>query len=131
MLTCMLIDDDRDEIDIFSMALRELDVEVECRGYTHCTEAVNTLATGQLKPDFIFLDSNLSGINGKDCLRQIKQLPGLHTTPVIVLSGFISDPERQEYKTLGATECLTKANSVPDLRSKLADFFQGTLKAQR
>ncbi len=130
MMTFMLIDDDRDEIDIFSIALKELDIEAVCEGYTYCGDAINALVTGKLKPDFIFLDSNLSGINGKDCLRQIKQLPGLSDTPVIVLSGFISDEERQEYRDLGAIECLTKANSITDLKSKLSVFFQVSLKTQ-
>lgn len=131
MLKCILIDDDQDEIDIFSMALTDIDVEAECEGYTSCAKATEAFAQKTVQPDCIFLDSNLSGINGMECLKKIKQMPGMETIPVIIFSGFLSDTEKLQYKELGALDCIVKGNSLTDLRSKLSSFFSENFKVQR
>lgn len=128
MLNCILIDDDRDEIDIFSMALSELSFGVTCIGYTDCREALEILSKSDPLPDCIFLDSNLSGIEGKDCLEKIKNIPKLIDTPVVIFSGLISDAEKIQYKELGAYDCITKPDSLKDLQARLNEFFSENFK---
>lgn len=128
MLNCILIDDDRDEIDIFSMAVSELDFGVVCTGYNDCREALEILSKTDSLPDCIFLDSNLSGINGKECLEKIKATPRLIDIPVIIFSGLISDAEKTKYKELGAYDCIIKPNSLKDLEAQLNGFFCDNFK---
>lgn len=128
MLKCIIIDDDQEEIDIFKMAVAELEFEVDCEGFTNCKSAFEKLDGNQNLPDFIFLDSNLSGIDGRECLQKIKSKPEFMHIPVVIFSGFLSDQEIVRYKELGALDCIIKANSLKDLQEKLNKFFAGNFR---
>ncbi len=130
MLSCMLIDDDQDEIDIFTMALHELEVEAKCIGYTDCSKALSDLSNGLIVPDCIFLDVNLSGINGKDCLKKILEIRSLPNVSVVMFSGCLSEEEVSLYRQLGVRDCILKGNSLGDLTAKLNRFFAENFKMQ-
>jgi CheY-like chemotaxis protein len=81
-------------------------------------------------PDFIFLDSHLSGIDGRECLRKIKAEKNLEAIPVVIFSGYVSEEEKLKYKELGALECISKAHSLTDLQNKLNGFFSKNYRLQ-
>ena len=69
------------------------------------------------KPSLVFLDISLPDINGMDILRQIKQkIPSL---PVIIVSGHNSEENRNQARSLGASDFLEKPLSLTRIREIL------------
>jgi len=60
------------------------------------------------RPDLVFLDLDLPGVNGKEVLRIIKTDKTLHTIPVIVLSSSERDEDIAEAYELGANTFVSK-----------------------
>jgi CheY-like chemotaxis protein len=61
----LLIDDDPDELDIFSEALAEIEKSIVCIQARSARASMNLLKS--LLPDYIFLDINMPEINGLKC----------------------------------------------------------------
>src|ERR1700755_1270747 len=99
--TVVLIDDDHDDFEIFSMALSEADPSVVCVYYDSAKEALTKLTDHNLpEPDYIFLDLNMPGMNGLQFLESIKETKAAHL-PVIVYSTSILPPHKEKIKNLG------------------------------
>src|SRR3954469_18566862 len=67
----LIIDDDEDEYMIFLIALQDLHVSNRCC-YTRSIEQGIKLFQ-YILPDFIFLDMNMPGLNGLQCLEELKK----------------------------------------------------------
>ncbi len=50
----------------------------------------------EIRPEVILLDLSMPDLDGYEVVRQIKEMPGLETTPVVAVtaSAMIGDPER-------------------------------------
>jgi two-component system, LytTR family, response regulator len=71
--TCLIIDDEklaRDLVREYLMQMPELELLDECAKGTEAVEKINTL-----KPDLIFLDVQMPGMNGFDVLEEIEHEP--------------------------------------------------------
>jgi CheY-like chemotaxis protein len=74
------------------------------------------------KPSLIFLDISLPDMNGIDILRQIKEkIPSL---PVIIVTGLNSEDNRNQARSLGASEFLEKPVSLTRIREILGKLVQ-------
>ena len=108
-----LIDDDPDELDIFTEALNEIDP-----GYT-CTWAESPFRALELfkseVPDFIFLDINMPRMDGFECLREIRKLSAFAEVPVILYSNGINEEACKRAIAIGASGCVRKAADIPKL----------------
>jgi len=62
-------------------------------------------------PDVIFLDLNMPGKNGFDCLREIKQTPKLKLIPVIIFSTSAQPDTINRAYTQGANYYICKPGS--------------------
>src|SRR5437868_4966541 len=86
-VTCFLIDDDSDDVEIFKIALRRLNFEINCVTVDSGDAAVAKLANElNFIPDYIFLDVNMPLMGGLDCLKAIKNIPRMANVPVIIYS---------------------------------------------
>lgn len=122
----MIVDDDNDDVELFCEALKEVDHNIECICSTNGEEALNKLnAENALLPDFIFLDLNMPRLNGKQCLRKLKNNQKLRDIPVIIYSTSKLKEDVEETKQLGAASFLTKPNKINDLRNAIASILQG------
>ena len=65
-----------------------------------------------LKPDVILLDLHLPDLPGETVLHQLRALPGLGDTPVLVLSADASPERAQRLGAAGASAYLTKPLDV-------------------
>jgi DNA-binding response OmpR family regulator len=122
---CFLIDNDEDDREIFSMALREADPEVDCLTASTGVEAVqNFKGDTNLVPLCIFVDMNMPMMNGKECLKELRQLAHLESVPVYMYSTS-SDPfSVSEVKHLGATGFLVKPSSFAELTAMLTRLMR-------
>ncbi len=117
----LLIDDDEDEQLIFSEALKDINVSVNCFCAITVEEGIKFLR--QLLPDFIFLDVNMPVLNGLECLDIIKKDEQLKAIPVIMYSTGMNDKISKLALRKGAFACLKKTNSISDLASMLKKLF--------
>lgn len=121
--TCLLVDDDEDDKEIFCMALSETDPSIRCLVASDAVEALKMLRDPAFVPDYIFLDLNMPLMSGKECLQEIRKLPHLKKTPVIIYSTSASHRDIQETRDLGASSFITKPPQISVLAQKLAGVF--------
>ena len=74
-------------------------------------------------PDAIFLDLNMPGMNGKQCLAELKRTPFLRNIPVIIYSTTSEKKEIQETIQLGASYFLIKKSSFKELCEELSSII--------
>jgi signal transduction histidine kinase/CheY-like chemotaxis protein len=91
--------------------LRDLLAELlESNGYNvvkvSSGDEVLKVLTEEIKADLIIIDYNMPGINGLDCIKQIRDLK--FDMPVILSSGSLSFAEDLDYKKIGINSLLAK-----------------------
>ena len=91
--------------------LRDLLAELlESNGYNvvkvSSGDEVLKVLTEEIKADLIIIDYNMPGLNGLDCIQQIRDLK--FEMPVILSSGSLSFAENLDYKKIGINSLLSK-----------------------
>lgn len=115
----LLIDDDKDELEIFTNALNRIPVDFVCTQVLNAEEAIQTLR--HQTPDFIFIDYNMPLKNGIECLEDLKKIKELENTRFIIYSNFISDEVSIKARTLGADICMKKPYLISTLSQRLKE----------
>ncbi len=72
MMTAVIIDDEKNALDVLSMQLRNYCPEIKVLQLCHGGEA-GILAIQNLSPDIVFLDIEMPKVNGFDVLDQTKE----------------------------------------------------------
>ncbi len=81
----LIVDDDKDDIDLFCEAIGEIDPGAVCHIANACEEALEKLRSGaDGLPDLIFLDLNMPGMDGRACLGELKGDAKVRDIPVII-----------------------------------------------
>lgn len=115
----MLIDDDKDELTFFLDALKN----VPCEDGYKCTYAANPeQAVDMLKylvPDFIFVDYQMTGMNGLQFLLAIKNQIGSEKPKVYLYSIFSNEKMKKIAVRLGAAGAMKKAYTIKALTEEL------------
>jgi CheY-like chemotaxis protein len=126
-ITCFLVDDDADDLEIFSIAAAEVQRSIVCVTAVDGVDALQKLRSNErFTPDFIFLDLNMPRMNGKQTLVEIKKIPRLATVPVIIYSTSARPLDVEETLQLGAFHFLTKPSSITKLTKELAALIKYT-----
>ena len=81
-----LADDDRDDTDLFSEALRKIDNRIIFRSAANGRELLELLHTTKEKPEIIFLDINMPELDGWESLKTLKKHENLREIPVVMYS---------------------------------------------
>ena len=120
----LLIDDDADELEMFTDALNKLELPVSffCEQVATIDDALVFL--NKIRPDFIFLDFNMPLKNGLDGLEEIRRIKNYSTIPIILYSGFIDDEIDKKALDMGALACLRKPYHTKSLTYKLSTILQ-------
>ncbi len=121
--TFFYIDNDRDDIDFFAMALNRLSAAVSYILFTDAGEALQILVTGETPPDIIFLDLNMPVINGHEFLSKLKTIESLQDITVIILSTSSDAHTIQQLKNEGATDFITKPSGIKELSTLLQPYL--------
>ena len=80
--TCFLIDDDKDDQEIFLTVLEEWGPAIRCITASNGEEAIRKLANREVVPDLIFVDMNMPLMNGTQFLKERNRLDGVSTIPI-------------------------------------------------
>ena len=89
--------------------------------YTTAEEALYELPA--LKPDIVIMDINLPGMNGIDCIRELK--PKLPKTQFMMFTVYENDEKVFEALKSGATGYLLKNTSLGQLAEALKELYNG------
>ncbi|MCW3086176.1 MAG: response regulator receiver protein [Bacteroidetes bacterium] len=120
----LIVDDDEDDRSLFYDAVKEVDSTIACISANDGEEALELLKNKKtVLPDFIFLDLNMPRVNGKQCLIEIKKMPGLNNIPVVIYSTTKRAEDVEEMKKLGASQFLTKPALFSEICHVISDVF--------
>jgi CheY-like chemotaxis protein len=119
-------DDDGDDRELFADAINEVNPDVKLVLATNGQEIIEFLENRNEVPDFIFLDLNMPGMSGKECLKRIKKFDWLKAVPIIIYTTTSNREEFKNLELLGATDCIVKEvtfKAIKDsLRNTLINF---------
>ncbi|SEW22158.1 Response regulator receiver domain-containing protein [Chitinophaga sp. YR573] len=119
----LLVDDDRDDQELFEEAMAIVDSSVVCHFASDGEEGLHILKDNLLDCHIIFLDLNMPKINGKQFLAEIKQNKVLSKIPIVIFTTSQREKDREETARLGAAHFLTKPSSFGELCKQLEDIL--------
>lgn len=133
-----LADDDSDDREFFTDAVLEIEPDVilkQASDGMHLMDDLSALCDSEL-PEFIFLDINMPGKSGLECLAEIRNSQGILKEVNIVMLSTSSDPENiQKASELGATFYAVKPSCFERLKSLLVEVlsmhFVGGIEEKR
>ncbi|HVX28206.1 MAG TPA: response regulator [Parafilimonas sp.] len=124
-VSCLLIDDDTDDHEIFKLALDAIDSTILCVCLNRSMQAIEKLKSDRsFLPKIIFVDINMPVMNGVECLAEIKKIEHLKDVPVVFYSTFADSEKISEMKQLGAAEYFEKPADLDVLIHKLSSIFK-------
>jgi len=100
----LVVEDDIDSARSLTWILRDMghDVEYAINGYV----AVDIAR--QMRPQFVFLDLALPGMNGFEVCKRLRRMAGLEGARVIAISAYAQDEYRQRSKDAGCDAYIVK-----------------------
>lgn len=124
ILRVLIVDDDQDDRDLFCNGVHSINPEIECVTARHGSDALYLLNLPSfLKPDIIFLDLNMSRINGIQFLSIIQKDARLRLIPVVIYTTSKSVAEKELCLSLGAVDFITKPYSLSEFVKCLKFIF--------
>jgi two-component system chemotaxis response regulator CheY len=103
--TVMIVDDSVTMRDMVAFTLTGAGFQVVQAGDGN--EAVGKLTSGS-KPDLVVTDLNMPGMDGISLIREIRKMPTLKFTPILMLTTESSDDKKAEGRAAGATGWIVK-----------------------
>jgi CheY-like chemotaxis protein len=104
----LMIDDDQDDVDVFSSFIHTLDNTAMVESADDGHRAIEKLLSHDSLVDLILLDLNMPRFNGFYFLETIKNHKAISGIPIIIFTTSASDHDVQRSKSLGASHFITK-----------------------
>lgn len=125
-IECFLIEDDVDDQEIFSMALKAVNENIVCVFSSNGIDGLNKLKEDiTYVPDYIFIDVNMPKMNGLQCLEEIRKLDHLQNVTIIMFSTSTDARIIEKSMASGANDFLVKPAGYNLLIETLAKIFAG------
>ena len=119
----ILADDDEDDCYIFTHVMSQLDKKVKITCVNNCYDLLDHMKK-KGHPDVIFLDLNMPGMHGMECLRELKAHDKLQNLPVVVYSTSTNPKDMKDALQEGASGYITKSGSIVNLKEQLRKVFE-------
>jgi DNA-binding response OmpR family regulator len=124
--SCLLIDDDLDEHNLFTYAMSQVNPKMECIAICSSTKAIERVKNEpDLKPLFILIDLKMPRVSGKEVLKEIRAQRHLRDVPTFMYSGSLTHSDMSEARKLGSTGCIEK----PGRFIKLVDVLKNIVSS--
>jgi CheY-like chemotaxis protein len=117
----LLVEDDKDDQFFFIEALSQIENAYLYDIANNGKEALHRLTNSIYLPDLIFMDINMPGMNGIECLSEIIKNPKFMNIPVIILT--TSTNERALACKIGAKAFIEKPTDSTLLLQKLEQMI--------
>jgi len=121
MLSILLVDDDLDEYDLFTIALKQIANDYRLIYIPACEDLLATIKEN--KPDLVFLDINMPAINGIECLKTIRAEKKYESLPIIMYSTSSNRKNIQQAYENKASCYVVKPYSVQGITKALEKIF--------
>jgi CheY-like chemotaxis protein len=119
----LAVDDDSDDLDVFCDAVMEIDPSVDLICARNGDEALNYLLNKAITfPDYVFLDINMPRVDGRTCLKTIRENKLTKNISVIMYSTSMSSCDKELFENLNA-RFLTKASTYSELVGSLKNIL--------
>ena len=124
VIRVMLADDDEDDRLFFRDAFDEIKIKTSVTTFNNGIELMNYLNTpDSVLPHVLFLDLNMPGKTGLDCLREIKTIDRLKNIAIAIYSTSASDEDIEETFVQGAKIYIKKPHEFVTLKTVLSDVI--------
>ena len=130
-ITLLIVDDDPDDKKLFIEAVKDFDPDIICNTASDGRQALELLHSGDLLPDFIFLDLRMPRFNGKRFLLEIKKDEVLKKIPVIIYTTSREVEESKELKEIGAVYFISKPSNPEEIYYMVSFVLEEQLHASR
>src|SRR5690348_3497714 len=124
------VDDDQDDRDMFCMAIKRIDPDIQCMEISSADDAIDFLSNGEISPDYIFMDINMPRMNGYECVQEIYQYSNLKNTTIIMHSSTFNPRDQVDFGVLGL-KYLLKTSSLPSLVESITKLIQPKLLEEK
>ncbi|HEX6227059.1 MAG TPA: response regulator [Chryseolinea sp.] len=124
----LYIDDDPDDIDFFTEALKNVDETIELVHVDGCESALNHLRNSKVLSDVIFVDLHLPKIEGLECVKIIKADKLLSHIPIVVIATTIPSRDVDEFNKLGVYYFLSKTALLSKIEPALRVIIDSLCK---
>lgn len=119
-LNILLADDDEADRLLFTDAFSELDIKTVINTVKNGIELMERLRNDSIKlPDLLFLDLNMPGKSGLDCLKDIRSSGKLNDIMIVIYSTSGSERDIEDTFLSGANVYITKPDNFNVLRQTL------------
>ncbi len=103
MKTIVLIDTNKDDLQFMKEALASIDSGIQCLSFVFPDESVKALMNDVVKkPDVIFMNLNMRGKNGIQCLTELRSNGRFEDVPVVLYAPKITSEVMGSLSDLGA-----------------------------
>lgn len=120
-----MIDDDREDIEIFTSFLEAFDKTIELVTASHGQEGLEKIRHGAIRPDYIFLDLNMPRYDGFYFLKELRNLPERTNIPVIIFTTSSHPKDVERSRKLGASHFVTKPTDYSSMKDIISALLSG------
>ncbi|MBL7717598.1 MAG: response regulator [Flavipsychrobacter sp.] len=118
-LTIFYADDDKDDREVFTDALSDIDRNLSVVTHEDAEELLHAMHHPPPTPNVLFLDLNMPGKNGFDVLKEIRQNSTFDEVPVVILSTSSDAETVARCRQLGANYYIPKATDFEELKKAI------------
>ncbi|SRR5690606_26032024 len=115
----LIVDDNVDSASSIALVLEHSGHEVHV---AHDGPSAVTIAR-RLRPEFVFLDLGLPGLDGFEVARTLRREPGLEAMRIIAVTGYGQESDRARSREAGIDQHLVKPADPAFLESLLGPRF--------
>jgi CheY-like chemotaxis protein len=124
VIRVMLADDDEDDRLFFTEAFQEIKIKTVVTTLNNGIELMNYLnKEDAVLPHVLFLDLNMPGKTGLDCLKEIKSIDRLKNIAIAIYSTSASDEDIEDTFVEGANVYIKKPHEFSTLKNVLSDVI--------
>jgi CheY-like chemotaxis protein len=124
-----IADDDEDDLSFFQDAVKETCPSVELTTAEDGQVLLSKLENAPL-PDVILLDLNMPFVNGKECLKVLRQNPQYNKVPILIYSTSNAKSDIEYCMNNGANYYIVKPNSYHAVKLVVTDIYNGTIESK-
>jgi len=125
-LNILLADDDADDRLFFKEAMEEINLQTIISFVNDGNQLMHYLDQNEISlPDLIFLDINMPGKNGLECLRELRNMDKFNEIVVVIYSTSGAENDIQTALKYGANQYLKKPDNFNILKECLANVIKG------
>lgn len=116
----LVVEDDEDNRILLTRIL-------EAQGYSVCEagdggEAIRIVS--EEVPDLVLMDMGLPSVSGFEATRRIKEDPDFRKIPIVALTAFAMEHDRQKVMDAGCDGYITKPYDIFDLLERIKEYLK-------